>query len=84
MIDRDDNVVCAMGEYNRDGTVDGTFENAEANAKLIAATPELLAACNHALMLLSGLSTDGTITMTPEGKDTITAELRTAIAKAAP
>lgn len=57
-------------------------EQAEANAQLIAAAPELLEACQHALLLLSGLSTDGEITMTPDGKDAITEQLRSAITKA--
>jgi hypothetical protein len=46
------------------------------------AAPELLQACQHSLNLLSGLSTDGEITMTPEGKDAITAQLRAVITKA--
>jgi len=44
----------------------------------------LLAGCQHALLLLEGLSTDGEITMTPEGKDRITAQLRAAIKGAKP
>ena len=72
-----------VGESYWDNAVmdEPTVESA-ANARLIAAAPELLDVCKHALFLLSGLSTDGEITMTPEGKDRITAELRAAIAKA--
>ena len=33
--------ICSMGEYNEDGTIDGVFENAEANAEFI------VTACNH-------------------------------------
>ena len=44
VVDRNYSVVCSMGEYKEDGSVDGMFENADANMLLIAAAPELLEA----------------------------------------
>jgi len=52
------------------------------NCPLHKNAKELLDGCRHALDLLSGLSVDGEITMTPEGKDAITKQLREAISKA--
>ena len=59
-----------------------TWQECAENAQLIAAAPDLLEACQDSLDMLSGLSTDGEITMTPEGKDAITAQLRAVIGKA--
>lgn len=49
-----------------------------ANARLIAAAPELLAACNRALSMLGSLHPDGTDPYVIEGE----ASIRAAIAKA--
>jgi hypothetical protein len=57
-------------------------EESEANAKAIAALPELIEALQHARYLLSGLDTEGSITMTPEGKDAIMKQINEALRKA--
>jgi hypothetical protein len=52
------------------------FEEIDANARLIAASPDLLAACESALALLTDPNAE------PRDADALTAMLLTAIAKA--
>ena len=53
-----------------------TLEQCDANAKLIAAAPELLAACRAALALLSDSDAE------PTDADAVTVTVRAALAKA--
>ena len=46
------NPICSIGEYRSNGDIDSVFENAEANARLIAASPKLLEACKAAYLRL--------------------------------
>lgn len=60
--------ICSMGEYGEDGAIEGVFKNAEANARLIMAAPELLSACEVAWKLLNGLLTDNQLSFVqPDG-----------------
>jgi len=42
VLDKNDEVVCALGEYTDDGHLDGMFTNAQWNIVLILAAPKLL------------------------------------------
>lgn len=41
VLDGNDEVVCSLGEYKEDGTIDGAFVEASENMKVICAAPAL-------------------------------------------
>lgn len=64
-----------------DKHVDSSFSDVlQANANLIAAAPDLLAACKAALEKITGTGQDGTLGHHPDNP--VPAQLRAAIAKA--
>jgi len=46
------NPICSLGEYDEDLRIDSVFDNAEANARLIADAPKLLEQRDHLLAAL--------------------------------
>lgn len=78
IVARDDVIAITEAPYASDKHTRGDAERIDANARLIAAAPDLLQACVN---LLSARANKGFVTVTADGHDPL-AELAAAIAKA--